>query len=530
MKKRLLTLCMGFISTLVMAQSPNLDSWQVNTDGTLASYWEETSPGTYELTELTDLADVQSVCYTDDSIWIATEGLTTRMGFYQNPGTPGAQGVIYRMPRNPQEETGTKTEVPGTFSVAVLINGIAIFGNSDATSWSQASGDNVSMGDGIWNGDAWYSEGWTLDSTYGAHPNGDGGTYHTHATPFFLYEDSVGHSPIVGWAFDGYPIYGPFGYSDSLDAGSGIKRMESSYALRSITQRHTLPDGTNLSPPEYGPDVDGTYPLGTYIEDYEYVGTGDLDEHNGRWCVTPEFPGGTYAYFVTTDAGGDPVFPYYIGETYYGVADEGNLTDGSITSVDGSATCIGEDVAAGGDLEDITPDSAEVGSSSVTVTFSFADDVDPSTPPTSVAPDEVTIGGVAGTSISRDAGTGDVTATFNLSSLAVGDYDLVVTFSPPMGSDITYTTENGFKIYAGGGPTAIDDVFLGHVSIYPNPASDNLTIDCSSDIIEVTLIDLQGKVESFESESIDVSGLSSGIYIIQIQTTEGIATSRVVIE
>ncbi len=46
---------------------------------------------------------------------------------------------------------------------------------------------------------------------------------------------------------------------------------------------------------------------GTFIQDYEYAaGAGDLDECNGRECKTPEFPGGTYAYFLTKDW---PVIP-----------------------------------------------------------------------------------------------------------------------------------------------------------------------------------------------------------------------------
>jgi hypothetical protein len=44
----------------------------------------------------------------------------------------------------------------------------------------------------------------------------------------------------------------------------------------------------------------------------------DLDEYNGRFCVTPDFPGGTYAYFVAIDAGGVPAYPYNIGRTFYG--------------------------------------------------------------------------------------------------------------------------------------------------------------------------------------------------------------------
>ncbi len=83
----------------------------------------------------------------------------------------------------------------------------------------------------------------------------------------------------------------------------------------------------------YGPAtnyVNGstTYSLGRYIGDYDFLGdrgqsqgpTGsfDLDQYNGRNCVTPEFPSGTYAYFVTIDANGNPAFPYMLGKQYYG--------------------------------------------------------------------------------------------------------------------------------------------------------------------------------------------------------------------
>lgn len=83
--------------------------------------------------------------------------------------------------------------------------------------------------------------------------------------------------------------------------------MTSSYSLRSISDRTTLSNGTTLSSYYYGPSVidftlltsfffiyynyskfiktkiNSTYPLGSYLQDYYYAGTGDLDEYNGRW-------------------------------------------------------------------------------------------------------------------------------------------------------------------------------------------------------------------------------------------------------
>src|SRR5262249_20787219 len=72
---------------------------------------------------------------------------------------------------------------------------------------------------------------------------------------------------------------------------------------------------------------------GRYLEDFEYVaGLGDLDVYNGRFAVTPEFPSGTYAYFVTINDDGTPAFPYIIGAQYYG-----SVAGGSTTTVPATA-------------------------------------------------------------------------------------------------------------------------------------------------------------------------------------------------
>lgn len=116
-----------------------------------------------------------------------------------------------------------------------------------------------------------------------------------------------GHSKILGIAADGYPVYGPYGFSDPLDNNSPIRRMVSGYTLQSVDSRA----GTAAA------DII-LYPMGIFIEDYAFTASGTLDLHNGRYCVTPDYPQGTYAYFLTVDIEGGPVFPYIIGDTYYG--------------------------------------------------------------------------------------------------------------------------------------------------------------------------------------------------------------------
>ena len=122
--------------------------------------------------------------------------------------------------------------------------------------------------------------------------------------------ESEYHSPIIGWAYDGNPIYGPYGYS--TPEGGTAKIMKSGYESVSKSNR---PSTTN-------------FPLGSFNEDFEFKGNGDLDEHNGRFGITPEYPNGTYAYFATindtsNDTGGPfegfrrPTYPYFIGSSYH---------------------------------------------------------------------------------------------------------------------------------------------------------------------------------------------------------------------
>ncbi|MEM1000296.1 MAG: YHYH protein [Bacteroidota bacterium] len=338
----ILALLFCLLRASLWAQEPLLTEWKLNTTGATASYWQNTgNPNNPNFTFFTtnDSADVLQVCFTAAEVFVRSEGMVDSMGQFTNPGAPSAQDYTWEFPRNPAPATNV-TEAPIIFAVGVLINGVPIFGMGDGSSWDGQAQQNSNMGDGIWNGDAWYGEGATLDDAYAAHPQQQG-AYHSHATPFRLYDfPSTQHSPIVGFAFDGYPIYGPYGYSDPNNPNSAIAQMQSSYRLRNITVRETLPDGTVLNANSHGPAVSMNHPLGEYIEDYEYVANlGDLDEHNGRFCITPDYPNGTYAYFTIADANNEAFFPYFIGPTYYGVVTMANLNPNNNITIPGSAMC-----------------------------------------------------------------------------------------------------------------------------------------------------------------------------------------------
>ena len=112
------------------------------------------------------------------------------------------------------------------------------------------------------------------------------------------------HSSIIGWAYDGIPIYGPFGYSEPNNISSNIVALKSSY-VNDITKVENRPSG---------------FDAGFFINDYIFDNSGDLDIHNGRFCKTPEFPNGIYAYFATVDEDNNGKivgkYPYFIGRTF----------------------------------------------------------------------------------------------------------------------------------------------------------------------------------------------------------------------
>jgi len=204
-----------------------------------------------------------------------------------------SQNLVYQIPRFPSVP---EVKVPTPLgAIGVAVNGVSIFNPSSAVT-ELLNGTTYTV-------NAVFShEELGIDDGSG-HPQEDG-IYHYHSDPTFMYtKDPENHSPILGYAFDGFPIYGPYGFIATND--KTVKLIKSSYKLRTT------------------PRADGSMPTGRYNEDYEFVqGHGDLDENNGRFIQTPEYPQGTYAYFITVDEQDDgtfePAFPYIVGPHYHG--------------------------------------------------------------------------------------------------------------------------------------------------------------------------------------------------------------------
>jgi hypothetical protein len=210
---------------------------------------------------------------------VKTNGLAlTYMGPFQaRPASDMAAGreFTFRIPRNPQP-AGDQGEAFGSGPIGVFLNGVPIYNVFDASSY---------QGHNLWHYDP-------LVAT-GGHPVSLGAIERIAA-------DASRHSPLLGFALDGYPIYGPWAFA-KRDGSGGLRAMRSSYRQRKIAERTTLADGTKLTASQAGPAIGADVPLGTFSEDYEFVeGAGDLDRFNGTFAVTPEYPAGTYAYFLTS--------------------------------------------------------------------------------------------------------------------------------------------------------------------------------------------------------------------------------------
>ncbi|MEY4201007.1 MAG: hypothetical protein RLZZ265_2747 [Verrucomicrobiota bacterium] len=363
-----------------------ITSWFTKDSGKYARIYETTANQTAGTTSLTwsrgtvaqtlpAYAGVQEISSSASYVYVRTTGL----GFHNMgpwyldagksqlfPNLPGNTATIWRFPRTPAAATSPTLTTLG--AIGYFVDGVAMFDGQDGYYWNGTAEAQSGTG-GLWNRDAYPEEGVSFDPG-NAHQE-QTGTYHYHANPLALrfqlgdnvtynagtktWTETAGtptkHSPILGWVKDGYPIYGPYGYSSPSNSSSGIRRMTTGYVLRNgqnstvnlaTTGRVTLPAwaargrsrSTTLAANEYGPNVTGIYIVGRYHEDYEYLGdvgqvqgvNFDLDEHNGRFCVTPEFPNGTYAYFMTINSSGTPVYPYNIGRVFKGVTSGGAVT------------------------------------------------------------------------------------------------------------------------------------------------------------------------------------------------------------
>ena len=344
MKKTLLALSLLAFSLVGYSQSPTVTSWLQNTTVTGTYY----VAGNSTAIDNNILVNCQQVEYSDDFVYITATGIPAYpTGPFQdgNPSQAADQEAIYKMPLDPQENTGNADNSTAG-NIGVFINGVSLFDYRDGVAWNPQTNalcggpGNPPCPGGMgttqdWNRDAIPAEKPGFDCSK-AHPAM--GNYHHHQNPSAfkldidvvsdvcnLYDaeglyviDENEHSPLIGYAYDGFPIYGAYAYANT-DGTGGITRIKSGYSLRTdMTVRDTHADGSSV---DTGAPINDTYFLGYFREDYQYIASDEpdfLDEHNGRYAVTPEYPDGTYAYYATVGENWNSVYPYVVGPTFYG--------------------------------------------------------------------------------------------------------------------------------------------------------------------------------------------------------------------
>ena len=352
MKKSFLFILFLILAFSSHAQGPAITSWLQNTTYTGSYYMTGNSTAIGN----NILVNCQKVEYSTDFVYVHATGVPaypTGPFLDRNPSQAEDQSAIFKFPLNPTRNPNTPDNTVGG-NIGVFINGVALFDYRDGVGWDtnnnslcggpsnpQCPGGRGSIPD--WTRDAILAEMGGFDCSKGHPANGN---YHHHQNPSAfkldldvistvcnLYDadglyviDSTQHSPLLGYAYDGFPIYGAYGYKNH-DGTGGIVRIKSGYQLRNITVRTHDANGANV---DDGPPVSATYPLGYFREDYEYImhpGEEDyLDEHNGRVCRTPEYPLGIYCYFATVDENWNSAYPYVVGPTFYGNFERRDVT------------------------------------------------------------------------------------------------------------------------------------------------------------------------------------------------------------
>ena len=341
--------------------NPAITSWLQNTSGIMGSHYVS---GNSTVIADNVAANIQTVQYSNSWVYVSTNGIPaypTGPFLDGNPTLATDQNAIFKIPLNPTQNTGNLTATNGG-NIGVFINGVALFDYRDGVAWNTNTNSLCGGLPGMspcpggpgssqsWNRDAVPAEKLGFDCSKGHPANGN---YHHHQNPSAfkldltvisnvcnLYDsdglyaiDSNVHSPLIGFAYDGFPIYGAYGFKNS-DGTGGITRIKSGFQLRNISTRLAWANGTDV--PD-GPAVSSTYPLGYFREDYEFVthaGQADyLDEHNGRFCITPEYPNGIYCYFATVDANWNSAYPYAVGPYFYG-----NKTASKVTTIGETVT------------------------------------------------------------------------------------------------------------------------------------------------------------------------------------------------
>lgn len=258
-------------------------------------------------------ASIQMVDKGSDTFGFFTNGLPDHpTGAFPSPSNPGEIlpiPVLYQIPKFPKIAANPSPLINLGGPFGILLNGVVLDPLGPFWKQKQATGWQYEVMSAL--GRVYL--GLDFNNAH-VQPSGE---YHYHGRPGLVQERleklQARISPrrkmvLTGFASDGFPIYAPYAHANPMDSNSPLIEMTSSYALITGNRPAGAPGKiiTGTADRDYRRD-------GSFVQDFEYGrGRGTLDECNGRFGVTPEYPQGIY-YYCLTDA--FPHIPRYFRGT-----------------------------------------------------------------------------------------------------------------------------------------------------------------------------------------------------------------------
>ena len=255
------------------------------------------------------------------------------------PGCPTVQTVEAYIVNEPTELADDEVCKTGLGTIGLMVNGAAIF------NW----GDGMSYGTNEWYNLAPIAEKYDVGICGGHAARGE---YHHHfyssCLATLLEDDGDDHSPIYGFAADGYPLYGPYEGNEQLALSGWQKRNYGAATIEGgcgtegertcvLVDQYDISQGVvdaTGDGPTIGQSVStlsgNSIPAtdGYYLEDYYYaqapVTGAVLDEHNGH----DTNDGKGYHYHLTVvenDEVLSPAFPFMMGPRFKGEVPENSV-------------------------------------------------------------------------------------------------------------------------------------------------------------------------------------------------------------
>ena len=246
------------------------------------------------------------ISYSDSNVYVQTAGV---LNYEAPPGRFEPQPISINLPNTVTFGPSAMPQGldrPSGGVVGIAVNGIPIINPN-----SGRSEDN------LWHYNEVFDGGYDYDNP-GKYDETGGYQYYIVPPKLFGLEeyDATQHSPIIGWALDGLPIYGPYGYTqynnDGTISDDTITNIKSPFAVPSGSDRSSNPGGnrTGLFVEDYLRDM-------TKVGQPGYAGTllGTTEGENFaiRYGITPETNGPHWFYVQCQDDDGNAMFPYAVG-------------------------------------------------------------------------------------------------------------------------------------------------------------------------------------------------------------------------